>query len=156
MQCTCLWCRPGPSVRQVSRGRRTEASRTTSNRSSSSGKGSGGSTIKRGTDTKVSRKEDSKPRSKDKDAKKDEPVGKVRTCGGIPVLCVFTESDTFKGVLQHSTPVIAAPLLSSAALGPEVPEFCGTVAGMLNLLGVYSRMLIKSAGSTQTCSGICT
>lgn len=68
--------KPGPSVRQVSRGRRTEASRTTSNRSSSSGKGSGGSTIKRGTDTKVPRKEDSKPRSKDKDAKKDEPVGK--------------------------------------------------------------------------------
>ncbi|KAL1417151.1 hypothetical protein MTO96_000634 [Rhipicephalus appendiculatus] len=64
--------KPGPSVRQVSRSRRTDTSRTTSNRSSSSGKGS--STVKRGTDTKASRKEDSKPRSKD--AKKDEPATK--------------------------------------------------------------------------------
>lgn len=69
--------KPGPSIRQVNRSRRTEASRTTTNRSSSSGKGSGGnSTLKRGADTKSSRKEDSKPRNKD--AKKEEPISKEK------------------------------------------------------------------------------
>lgn len=67
--------KPGPSIRQVNRSRRTETSRTTTNRSSSSGRGSGGnSTVKRGADTKSSRKEDGKPRNKD--AKKEEPTSK--------------------------------------------------------------------------------
>lgn len=73
--------KPGPSIRQVGRGRRADPPRSTANRSGGSGggsKGSGGNGAVRrgGADTKGSRKEGKEKTQKDKDSKKEDTTSK--------------------------------------------------------------------------------